>query len=719
MMRAAPPLRVLLCMALAAATMPAGASSVATSRAPEDAALLDARAAYAEGDGGRLATDAPALVGTLFESYADYWQASLRLRGAVPDDALVAPFLARYNGTVLADRLRAEWLAVLAAHGDFATFNVERRRLIWGGDESQLGCWSLLARYATDEGGRREGIAREARRFLASSADPSGDGCTALADRLMDDGALGIDARLQVLVERRQIPAALKASARLSPADAAATARLLAHPAQWLAAEQDRLATMPHLLPLLAIIALSRESPERAAQYAELLDPGLGVEQRSLIWGRIGREAQYRLLPQANAWFERQGDPMFFGPDTVRPADLLESRARAALRRGAVALASPSAPFAEQLQEQVPDPVTKQVAEQGAEHVGEHVAEQGAEQIPALGRAPGPDWLALRKVIARMAPEQQADPTWVYWDAQALIALGRADEGRAALRSIADRFSYYGRLAAEALQLPATALPRPPAPPAAQVEELGQRPGLQRARKLFELGLREEATREWNWELRGMDDEGLHAAAELARRYGVLDRMIASSERTKSFVDLEQRYPMPYADLMAATTAPLGVDPAWIYGLIRQESRFMEDVRSNSGAIGLMQLMPATARFVAHRIGYEPYRADRVADVKVNLRLGTEYLKLVFDDQDGQPLLASAAYNAGPSRVRRWRAALARNIDGAIFVETIPINETRDYVRRVLFNTVVYAGLLNRAAPSLGALLAPVAPKAVPASELP
>ena len=170
---------------------------------------------------------------------------------------------------------------------------------------------------------------------------------------------------------------------------------------------------------------------------------------------------------------------------------------------------------------------------------------------------------------------------------------------------------------------------------------------------------------------------------------------------------------------MATTTAPLGMDPAWIYGLIRQESRFIEDVRSNAGAVGLMQLMPQTARFVAHRIGFSDYRADRVGEAGMNLRLGTEYLKLVLDDQDGQPLLASAAYNAGPARVRKWRAALARPLDGAIFVETLPIAETRDYVKRVLFNTVVYGGLLERPGTTLESLLPTIVPHSIPAEDLP
>lgn len=730
------PLCLLLGLApLGAAPRPDTVQAPALVRSAPDAAVLDAHAALAAGDIARVVAAAPQVEGTPLEPYLHYWQASLRLHAPDADDSLVRPFLVRYEGSVLADRLRAEWLLALAARGDFATFDAERRRLVWGADDAQMSCWTLLARYTLDDGHRREAIAREARRNLASTSDPGGDACSALADRLLDDARLGIWPRLQALVERKQFSAAQKTVLRLPPPDAAAAARILDRPGAWLEGIGGQLETMPHPLPLLAIVALAREAPDQAARYAERIDPGLSPEERAMVWGRIGREAQLVLLPQANDWFERGGELLATGTDYVRPADVLEARARAALRRGAALESSPApsgdaaavgpAPVtapgpAAALPSAVPPSATAAAAPVsiGDAPLPSAAPAPAPAAVPATAPA-GPDWTALRRVIAQMSPEQRSESTWIYWNAQALIAQGRADEGRLALQGIADRFSYYGRLAAEQLQLPTALAQRPGPPDAARVDELAQRPGFVRARKLFELGLRDEATREWNWELRGMDDAGLHAAAELGRRFGVLDRMIASSERTRSLVDLDQRYPMPYAELMAATAVPLGMDPAWIYGLIRQESRFMEDVRSNAGAIGLMQLMPATARFVAHRIGLEHYRADRVADVSVNLRLGTEYLKLVFDDQDAQPLLASAAYNAGPARVRRWRAALARPLDGALFVETIPIAETREYVKRVLFNTVVYGALLDHPAPSLVSLLAPVTPRGIPAVDLP
>jgi len=666
-----------------------------------DAVVLAAHAAYVDGDADRIAALAPQAAGALLEPYVLYWQASARLRPPNPDDGAVRPFLNRYAGTVLADRLRAEWLVALAAKGDYATFDAERRHLVLAGDDAQIACYTLLVRYSLDDGRRRDAIGREARRTLSLTSDPGGDGCTALADRLIDDGVLSIWPRLQALVERNQFTAAEKTAQRLPPADAAAAKAIFAHPAKWLAAADSRLDQMPHALPVLAIVALARDAPERAAFYADRLDAALTPEERAIVWGRIGRSGQLELAPDAHAWYERGGELVGMGLDYVRSNDVLENRVRAALRRGAnapafalgLAVAPADAP------QRISSPIE-------------------ADAGPAAS-GPGPDWLAVRRDIARLTPEQQAETTWIYWNAQADIALGQVEEGRAALQSIADRFSFYGRLAAEQLGMAPRLPARPDAPAEALVEQLSLRPGFGRARKLYELGLRDEGNREWNWELRGMDDATLHAAAELARRLGVLDRMIAASERARGIVDISQRYPMPYRDFMTATAAPLGVDAAWIYGLIRQESRFMEDIRSNAGAVGLMQLMPATARFVAHRIGLDHYRADRIGEVNVNLRLGTEYLKLVSDDQDGQAMLASAAYNAGPRRVRKWRAALARPLDGAIFAETIPIGETRDYVKKVLFNTVVYGTLLDRPAMSLHALLPPVSPKAVAASELP
>jgi len=151
------------------------------------------------------------------------------------------------------------------------------------------------------------------------------------------------------------------------------------------------------------------------------------------------------------------------------------------------------------------------------------------------------------------------------------------------------------------------------------------------------------------------------------------------------------------------------LDEAWVYGLMRQESRFQTEIRSSAGAMGLMQLMPATARWVAKRIGMSDFQQSRVTDVDVNIRLGTYYLRYVYDLLDESPVLASAAYNAGPGRARQWRAGIP--MEGAIYAETIPLTETRDYVKKVLVNATYYAAQLKSQMRSLKDRLGVIAPR--------
>jgi soluble lytic murein transglycosylase len=216
--------------------------------------------------------------------------------------------------------------------------------------------------------------------------------------------------------------------------------------------------------------------------------------------------------------------------------------------------------------------------------------------------------------------------------------------------------------------------------------------------------------REWNFSLRGMGDRALLAAAARACEREVWDRCINTSDRTKSEIDLEQRFPMPFRDEVVTSARAIGLDPAYVYGLIRQESRFVLDARSHVGASGLMQLMPATARWTARKIGLA-FTPEAITERSTNLRLGTSYLKLVLDDFDGSQAMAAAAYNAGPSRPRRWREGAT--IEPAIWAENIPFGETRDYVKKVLSNATVYAAMLagqrqsEPAAPVVAAASAP------------
>ena len=178
--------------------------------------------------------------------------------------------------------------------------------------------------------------------------------------------------------------------------------------------------------------------------------------------------------------------------------------------------------------------------------------------------------------------------------------------------------------------------------------------------------------------------------------------MVNTSDRTKNEVDFSQRFPTPFNESMYKTTQALGLDMAWVYGLIRQESRL---------------IMPATARYVAKKMGLDSYVATQVNDIDTNIVLGTNYLNMVLTDLGGSQALASAAYNAGPGRPRAWRAKLSRPVEGAIFTETIPFNETRGYVKNVLSNATYYAALFEKKPQSLKARLGIVVPKGMSASD--
>ncbi|MFN3587663.1 MAG: lytic transglycosylase domain-containing protein, partial [Moraxellaceae bacterium] len=193
---------------------------------------------------------------------------------------------------------------------------------------------------------------------------------------------------------------------------------------------------------------------------------------------------------------------------------------------------------------------------------------------------------------------------------------------------------------------------------------------------------------------RGADARLRLVAAAAANQAGWYDRAIFAADRTKQMHNYNLRYLAPYREVTRGYAQELGLDEAWIYGLIRQESRFVTSARSGVGASGLMQLMPATAQWVANRVGLK-YHAGMVNEVGVNVRLGTYYMRHVLDSLSSQPVLATAAYNAGPGRARQWQP-VDRSMEAAIYVESIPFLETRDYVKKVMTNAVAYSQVFGQ-----------------------
>ena len=329
------------------------------------------------------------------------------------------------------------------------------------------------------------------------------------------------------------------------------------------------------------------------------------------------------------------------------------------------------------------------------------------------------DWKLVLHDIGLMPARLQEEPAWVYWRGRGLAALGDLQGGQQAFRGIAGQFNFYGQLAAEELGIPTTI---PASAPPITPDELARaqyNPGLQRALALYKLGWRAEAVGEWNYALRGMDDRQLLAAAKVAHDADLYDRAVNTAERTRDQHDFNLRFLTPFRDQLVDKAREIGIDPTWVYGLIRQESRFVMNARSSAGASGLMQVMPATAKWVAKRIGMAGFTPGSVNDFDTNLTLGTNYLRIVLDDLDGSALLASAGYNAGPRRPHAWRGTLGGPVEGAIFAETIPFTETRDYVQKVLSNATYYSALFTGQPQSLKARLGTVTPHEVETTKIP
>jgi soluble lytic murein transglycosylase len=319
-------------------------------------------------------------------------------------------------------------------------------------------------------------------------------------------------------------------------------------------------------------------------------------------------------------------------------------------------------------------------------------------------------WDDVLVAVDAMPEAQRQESSWRYWRARALLAQGRKDEAGALLATLATETSFYGVLASEAqgrrfavpASAPVTATPE-------SVSAFAARPEVRRAVKLAELDMRPESQREWTYIVRGLPDDRLLLAADYARSVGLYDRAINTADRTQARHDYGLRYLAPFRPQFETAARAHDVDVALLYGIARQESRFAPDIVSSAGAVGLMQLMPGTARWVAKQLARSDYRPALIADTDLNTQFGAYYFKYWLERLDRMPALAAAAYNAGPGRAQAWRPPMP--LEGAIWVETIPFNETRDYVKKVLANAVVYGQAFNTSQPPLTERLGTVTPR--------
>lgn len=624
-----------------------------------DAALLEMRSAYTRGNNFQLANLLPNLRGHALEPLAMYWEARARLDVAAPADIRLA--LDRMAGTYWEDRLRNDWLLQLGKARDWANFDAELPRFRMN-DDRQVRCYGLMRDAMT---GRATGEAVaplvQTNWHAQREAD---DGCATAARYLLDAGHLKPQAvwqRARVAMDANRPRVASQAVAMLDPDLTATVDAIATNPARYLDEKLTAIRPRTKEMVTLAIIRLAANDPAMAALEMDRTrwKAQLTREERSWIWGVIGKRAAQKLQPEALTWFAN-------GEDRHMNDDHLAWKARAGLRAAS--------------------------------------------------------WQAVHDAVAAMSEAQQSDPTWVYWEARAVQALKLPDpvaasaRARALFESIASPRDFYEQLAMEELGLPIT-VPAPPAPLTAdEVAAAQNNPGLRRALIAIRLGLRSEGVREWNYTVGlhtpgGMGERELLAASQLACQHELWDRCINTSLRTPEVLDHAQRFPTPHRAQVVSRASEIGLDPAYVYGLIRQESRFITDARSGVGASGLMQVMPATARWTASKIGMTDFKPAQITERDTNIRIGTAYLKFALDDFQGSLPLAAAAYNAGPGRSRQWRNGPV--LPGEVWAENIPFEETRDYVKRVLANTTNYAALITGQPQSLRARLGTVGPRPV------
>lgn len=660
---------VLTAAACAGAAFPAAAQSqteapAALSRADE--IILEMGQAHKRGDRARLSALLPQARGHALEPWAAYWELQARLDTASADE--IRSVMNRYAGTYQEDRLRNDWLLLLGQRRDWVNFALEHPQFRMG-DDRDVRCYAI-ALELTRPGADATRLADEVRRNWYAQRDAD-DGCRLAVQRLLDSKkftALDVWRKARLATEGGRTRPARDAVDLVAPDAQGLMNTLQASPAKFLNDKKLAITRTRKELITLALVRLAATDPAGAAALLDKKwDIQLSAEERNWVWGVIGKQSAQRLGSEALDYFSKVRN------DRDLNDDMLGWKARAALRAGSQ-----------------------------------------------------PRWPLVLDSVNAMSDDGRRDPTWVYWKARALLATAAAvpvpptvspqrAEALALLQSIASVRGFYEKLALEELGQ-TVAMPARPAPLTNEEKDRALRnPGLARAVYAIGIGLRGDGVREWNYSTNlatpgGMNDRELLAAAQLACDRTIWDRCINTSERTRSEIDFSQRFPMPFKDAVIKRSREIGLDPAYVYGLIRQESRFIMDARSHVGASGLMQVMPATARETARHIGLTGFTANQINDRDTNIVIGTAYLKRALDDFGGSMPMAAAAYNAGPSRPRSWRNGPV--LEAAIWAENVPFAETRDYVKKVLSNTTNYAALITGQPQSLKTRLGSVGPRA-------
>ncbi len=570
----------------------------------------------------------------LLEGYAlwpDLRAAWLRANLKKIDAAEIDAFLARYGSLKPGRELRYRRALHLARTGDLESYRHIYEQFYQGQEIARLDCLALQAEI---EAGRHSRVNRRAVQLWTVGTSQVEE-CNPVFDYLYDNNILGpveYRQRFQLAIEEREFELArwlAKSIDETHAAEAAAWIQARSAPERFLSSYKKRPNTETH-----------RERLVYAAERLTYRDPVSAYR----LWSRIAdryrfSEAQKLLTARHIAlWTARDNLPGGYValarlPKAAQDEEVMRWRARTSLR--------------------------------------------------------DTNWHRLLIDISLMSDNERDSQEWTYWRGVALSKTGQAEESREVLEALSEERSYYGFLAADELGQPYALDHNRLAADAAEMALMARHPGLVRARELFLVGLDGRGRSEWDAIVRYFGDDEKLQAALLADQWGWHSRAIATAAKLGEYDDLAIRYPLPWQQHFETSSSAARISPTWAYGIARSESLFMRDVRSSAGAVGLMQLMPATGRDVARDIRLPYSGLATLTDPVSNIRLGTTYLGQMASRYNGNQVLATAAYNAGPHRVDRWLPDQDSE-DARVWIENIPFNETRSYVKRVFSAEAIF-----------------------------
>ena len=637
---------VALLLCAALAPAPAQAKTGTRHPSPQQMLFWEAKKALEEGDDIRFGRYASRLRDDPLYPYLLYWQLKKRLPQQLP--LSIEAFLQRYADLPLAPLLRTSWLHYLAGQRRWQDYLAFYQE----SDDTQLRCHY---HYAQAETGNLQAAWEGARALwlVGHSQDEACDGLFAAWQK-----AGGIDDELRW----RRIGLAMENGNT-------ALARHLAKPL----AEDDR-----------NRVRLWQKAYDNPA----FLRTGKPLQadnekNRSIIFHTLKHHANLAPLDTASLWRELESRYAF------------STEQRTAIVR-AIAI--------------------------GLSHVRDARSLEWFLRLPVAARDPEVCRWALRTALRHrlwgsalawleVMPEgENRSSMSVYWRGRIYEAMGFPDTARHFYQAVSREQGYYGFLAADRLGLPYNLDNDPLQISDAALERVSAQAGMVRARELYQLGLVSTARREWDHAVTKMGREEMLAAGKLAEEMGWHDRALLTLAKADHFDDLSIRFPLSYNATVSREAKQRDLDPAWVYAVVRQESAMMPNVQSPVGALGLMQLMPQTGRAIARQLQVEQPGQRQLLKPETNIRFGSYYLRQVLQEFNQNPVLATAAYNAGPQRIKKWYPK-SGEMDADIWVDTIPYNETRDYVRMVMAYAVFYDQRLNQPIKRLSERMPPVGNK--------